>query len=232
MTAEGTKVKALTIAGSEWRDKIVIICGNGLSALTVNWASLQHRPELVVCVTNGGFRTVPWAHVLMLSDRNFLGEVDDLAKFAGEEMVVTAPNALRAVRKADPRMRWINRAYVEHLGNADPFADKAVLVEGHNSITTLMSLSVLRGARKILLIGIDLMPGTGNKRRATDNLVDDPVAARQRYEKQQRHFDMFAPWLQRHGVKVLNGNPESYLKSWPKTRFLDGLAEFGAPLAG
>lgn len=213
------KMVPLKIDGDEWAGKIQVICGNGMSALDVDWRQLEERDDLRVCVTNGGFRTVPWAHTLMLSDRHFLAEIKDWSPYKGPEMVVTQPRAAAAY---DPRMKSIRRGFIEHC-TGDPYADRRILYEGHNSITTLISLAVHRGCRKILLIGVDLTPGAGGRRRATDSSIDDPAAAQRRYERQQKHFDMFKPWLRKHGVEVLNGNPSSHLATWPKTGFADGL---------
>lgn len=155
----------------------------------------------------------------MCSDRNWLPMHPDLSAFRGKLIMVTRPEA---VVKVDPRMRTIRRAHLEHMG-PDIFADPNVLAEGHNSTTTNISQAVLRGASRILLLGIDLTPGPDGRRSAYNPVKDDADRARVRYERQVKHLTKQAESIRRYrpGVKVFNCSPRSALACYPYANIED-----------
>lgn len=168
----------------------------------------------VLVVTNGGYRTFPFADVLMCSDRHWIAANPDLSGFEGSQIVVTHPRAAEAVQKVDSRMWFIRRGFVEHI-SGDIYADPGRLVEGHTSMSTMISLAVLRGAARIVLVGLDLKPGPDMRRRIYDEATDSEAASAARYARQVQHFNRQAIWVKRRPVHVVNASPRSDLTVYP-----------------
>jgi hypothetical protein len=199
----------------DWEGATAIVIGNGPSMLAPTAPRPRPSDMVKVLVANGGYKLHPDASVLMCSDRHWLAANPDLSGFTGPEVIVTRPEA---VRREDPRMWATNHAFIEKV-RGDIFADATTLVEGHNSTSTNISLAVLRGARRIILLGVDLAPGKDMRRRTYDDSVDNVQQAAARYERQVRHLGLQAYWVKRRGIEVLNCSPKSKLTCYPYADF-------------
>lgn len=197
-------------ARADWRGETVVVLGNGTSLIGADLSAISAAGARAM-VANGGFAIYPAADVLMCSDRHWLAEGHDTSGFRGSLIVVTRPEA---VKRRDPRMVAMRRQFIERV-SGDPFADPGLLVEGHTSTSTNISLAVLRGAKRIVLAGIDLRPGPDNRRRSTGEEADDPARAAARYRRQAEHLAMQAKWVRRRGVEVVNASPRSVLDCYP-----------------
>lgn len=197
----------------DWQGLTAVVMGNGPSMFeqlkTV--PSPRELPNVRFLVANGGYKLFPEAHSLMCSDRHWLKANPDLSGFKGKEIIVTRPEAIQI---KDPRMVHIRRRYIEHV-SGDIFANPNFLVEGHTSTATNISLAVLRGVKRIILLGIDLTPGPDMRRRTYDDSKDTAENAKRRYDKQVRHLTAQAKWVEKHGVEVLNCSPRSALDCYP-----------------
>lgn len=189
--------------------RTVVVMGNGTSLLGLDLARL-HKAD--VLVSNGGFLTWPHAHTVMCSDRHYLATDPPFGQFLGKHIVVTQP---QAVVTKDPRMIWSRRAFIEKV-HGDIFADPTILVEGHNSASTNISLAVLQGAKRILLLGIDLAPGKGYRRRAYEDLIEaSPQIAKSRYARMAVHLTQQSVHVLARRVQVINCSPRSALTCYP-----------------
>jgi hypothetical protein len=195
----------------DWKGLTAVVIGNGNSILSRDFTPILAREDWRTLVANGGYHTVPGADVLMCSDRHWLKDNPDLRGFRGSMIVVTRPEV---VTRADPRMVHVRREFIERV-KGDIFEDAGRLVEGHNSTSTNISQAVLRGARRILLLGIDLTAGESGRRSAYNAAPDDPLRARTRYQRQVQHLTMQAAHLARRGVEVFNCSPRSALECYP-----------------
>jgi hypothetical protein len=199
----------------DWLGETAVVIGNGNSVLGLGRAFFERLAATGwhTLIANSGFEFFPDAEVLMCSDRNWLPLHPDLSAFKGREIVVTRPEA---VVRVDPRMRAIRRAFIEQVG-PDLFSDPNVLVEGHNSTSTNISQAILRGAARILLLGIDLKPGPGGRRSAYNSEPDHVARAAVRYERQITHLTRQAESIRRYRplVEVLNCSPRSGLDCYP-----------------
>lgn len=205
---------------ADWLGETAVVVGNGNSVLAL--ADVFRRIKATgwkTLISNSGFEFFPDADVLMCSDRNWLPLHPDLSAFKGKEIVVTRPEA---VVRVDPRMRAIRRDFLEHMG-PNLFANPNVLAEGHNSTSTNISQAVLRGAGRILLLGIDLAPGKDGRRSAYNPAEDVPIRAEIRYERQVRHLTLQAESIKRFRphVEVLNCSPRSGLLCYPYANIED-----------
>ncbi len=199
------------VFGPDWAGLTAVVIGNGNSILSTDFAPVLARRDFRTLVANGGYHTVPEADVLMCSDRHWLKDNPNLRGFKGSMIVVTRPEA---VMREDSRMVHVRREFIEKV-RGDIFADAGRLVEGHNSTSTNISQAVLRGARRIILMGIDLKPGALGRRSAYNALPDDPARAVTRYERQVQHLTMQAAHVARRGVEVVNCSPRSGLTCYP-----------------
>lgn len=200
----------------DWYRDTAVVVGNGPSMLSFPVDSLR-RPTARVLVANGGYKLVPWADVLMCTDRRWLAANSDLSGYEGPMIVVTRPEV---VTVEDPRMVVVRRRFI---GDArrDPFGRRDTLYEGFNSTSTNISCAILRGARRIILIGVDLAPGPDGRRRTYDESRDVPSRAAARYRRQIRHLTAQAMWVKRKGVQVINCSPHSGLECYPYARWDD-----------
>lgn len=205
----------------DWLGETAVVVGNGNSVLGLHevFRRIVAAPRWHALISNSGFEFFPDAEVLMCSDRNWLPLHPDLSAFKGREIVVTRPEA---VARVDNRMRAIRREYIEHMG-PNLFENASVLAEGHNSTTTNISQAILRGASRIILLGIDLTPGTDGRRSAYNPAVDIPVKAEIRYERQVKHLTMQAKSIRRYRphVEVFNCSPRSRLLCYPYANIED-----------
>lgn len=202
----------------DWYRETAVVVGNGPSMLSFPVQELD-RPRLRVLVANGGYKLIPWADVLMCTDRRWLAaHQEELPDYTGPMIIVTQPEVVSPAH-LDRRMKLLRRAFI---GDArkDPFARRDTLVEGHNSTTTMISCAIVRGARRIILLGVDLAPGPDGRRHIYDDSKDTSRALA-RYQKQVVHLSAQAKWVQRKGVEVINCSPLSALQCYPYGRWED-----------
>jgi hypothetical protein len=192
------------------KDKVVVIVGNGMSCMDLPRQVLLN-PNFYVMIMNSGMHLFQHADMMMCTDGPWLSEYQrDLWQFKGGLIVVTRPNL---VQVPDPRMRVIQRSPIASF-RGDIFQNPRVLVEGHTSVSTCLSLAVLRGARRVLLSGVDLSPGPGGRRRASSPLVDTGSYER-RYKVQMAHLTKQSVWVKLRGVDVINCSYPSPLTAYP-----------------
>ncbi len=201
----------------DWYRDTAVVVGNGPSMLSFPVQELR-RPRARVLVANGGYKLAPWADVLMCTDKRWLPANEHLlADYIGPMIVVTHPEV---VKRPDPRMVVLRRRFI---GDArrDPFARRDTLYEGYNSTSTCISCAILRGARRIILLGVDLAPGPDGRRRTYDESKDNLKQAELRYARQVNHLTAQAMWVKRKGVEVVNCSPRSGLRCYPYADWKD-----------
>lgn len=197
----------------DWYRDTAVVLGNGPSLLSMQPSSLA-RPRARTLVANGGYLWLPRADVLMCTDKRWLrANVGNLRGYKGKTIVVTRPEVITEA-EVDPRMLFVHRKYIGDA-RSDPFARRDTLVEGWNSTSTNISLAIVRGARRIILLGVDLAPGSGGRRRIYDESKEGGKSAEARYARQVRHLTMQAEWVRRKGVQVINCSPHSELQCYP-----------------
>lgn len=203
----------------DWAGLTAVVMGNGTSLEGMD-LSLLDRPDIRVCVANGGYVRYPKADQLMCADRHWLAaNSHDWSGFLGKMIVTTQP---QAVVKDDPRIVVVRRQFIEKV-RGDLFIDPSVLTEGHNSTSTNISACVHRGVSRIILLGIDLKPGPNNQRRAGEEERDNPDRSVARYARMARHLTMQSEWIARRKIRVLNASPKSVLNCYKYVTLEDAL---------
>lgn len=201
----------------DWYRDTAVVVGNGPSMLSFPTAELD-RPRVRVLVANGGYKLFPTADVLMCTDRRWLAANQHLlGEYKGPMIIVTQP---KVVTQPDPRMKLLRRRFIGDA-RTDPFARRDTLYEGWNSTSTSISCAVLRGARRIILVGVDLAPGPNGRRRTYDDSKDNLRNAEMRYARQVNHLTAQAMWVLRKGVQVINCSPRSGLRCYPYADWKD-----------
>jgi hypothetical protein len=190
-----------------------------MSALE-DWPGDMSIPWTRTLVSNGGYRHFPMADVLMCTDRRWLtanqGELAD--GYKGSMIIVTRPDI---VKVWDPRMVLLRRKYIKDA-SGDIFARRDTLVEGWTSTSSMIATAVLRGSRRIILIGVDLAPAPDGKRRIYDDSVERSTPQMEkRYQRQVNHLTMQADWVNRKGIEVINASRPSGLQCYPYARWDD-----------
>jgi hypothetical protein len=211
LSVQGVKTRVLA---RDWEGATAVVVGNGPSLLAPEWNGRLRAAQATgakLLVANGGYRLFPLADLLMCSDRHWLKANPDLSGFKGETIIVTRPEA---VVRVDPRMLHVKRAFIEKVSKG-LFDNPGRLVEGHTSTSTNISAAVLRGVKRIILVGIDLTPGPGLRRRTYDDSLDTLLHSAPRYDRQVVHLTMQAKQVLARGVDVLNASPRSALACYP-----------------
>ena len=202
----------------DWEGLTAVVIASGPSMLAPEWEGRLRAAKAAgakLLLSNGAYKSFPFADVLMCSDRHWLKDNPDLSGFRGEEIIITRPEA---VRQQDARMIHIRRAFIERV-RGDIFANPRTLVEGHTSTSTNISLAVMRGVSRIVLVGLDLAPGPRMRRRLYDKTSDTEINAKRRYARQVEHLSMQAKYVKSLGIEVLNCSPPSALKCYPYSKW-------------
>ena len=194
-----------------WAGLTAVVMGNGTSLIGRDLSALA-RPDVKVQVCNGGFLMYPQADLVMCSDRHYLAADPPFDKYTGPTIVVTQP---QAVVKRDSRMVFCRREYIDRV-RGDIFGNPTVLVEGHTSVSTNISAAVLMGVKRIILLGVDLTPGAGARRRSyEDELETNLQQASSRYKRMVGHLTKQAGFVLDRGIQVINCSPQSALQCYP-----------------
>lgn len=207
---------AIHTFAQDWYRQTAVVLGNGPSLLSFPATELE-RPYVRSLVANGGYLLFPRADVLMCTDRRWLAANPDLSGYSGPMVVVTRHEV---VKVRDPRMVFLHRRFIGDARH-DPFARRDTLVEGWNSTSTNISCAIIRGARRIILLGVDLAPGPAGRRRIYDESKEGGLSAAKRYKRQVEHLTMQAEWVRRKGVEVINCSPQSGLQCYPYAEWSD-----------
>jgi hypothetical protein len=201
----------------DWSGETALVIGNGTSVEDIDPLFLRAFQKVGrVLVMNSGMRTYPKADVLVCADRRWLGATPSFSPFKGREIITTQPASIHPGLAHDPRLSWMKRCYVDFQRDAaQAINDPEVLVEGHTSVTSAISIAAHRGVRRIIIIGLDLRPGAQRKRRAGDDTPDNIDNARRRYAKQALHLGKQAALIREKGIQVINCSPPSIFKTYP-----------------
>lgn len=160
------------------------------------WAVLASGPSMskkvaesvrslrVIAVSNT-YELAPWAEVLVSNDRTWWINTPGSQSFAGEKFCGLAVEPPKGVEKFPGAM------------------------SGSNSALLALQVAVSKGAKRILLLGVDL--------KGSHYFGDHPAPLRnpsaQRFEVFKKQFAAYHP----KGVEILNCSPASCLFAYPKT---------------
>lgn len=184
-----------------WKGRTVVCIASGPS-LTPDDCELVHRAGHPSIVTNTTFRLCPWADVLFAFDiqwwRLYRSEVE--ANFCGKRVTCSSHGRSVGVFSME------NVPQFTHFGNSG---------------TAAISLALLGGAARIVLLGYDCQASQGRTHWHGDHPKELSNAAS--LHTWPAKFLLLAQFAKRKNVPVLNASRETALNCFPKVRLEDAL---------
>lgn len=187
----------------DWEGQSVAIVASGPSVESFDFTRIEGLKTIAV---KDGYLKVPHADVLMIGDHRYARRTPDLSGYLGPLILYTDPMPLPE-ELHDDRVRFIPKVPGTGLSR-----DPAELRGTFTTTTLAINYAVLRGSRRIYLVGVDMQPGPEGQRWA-----DRPEKEGwpMRYKRQAWGYQRQPKELKALGVKVFNLNPKSALKLYP-----------------
>jgi hypothetical protein len=178
-----------------WRGRTVVCLASGPS-LTVEDCDRVRESGHPAIVTNTTFKLCPWAEVLFGYDsawwKKYRGEVDDV--FSGERLTLS-PNGKMLGAQSLHAQAWFSSFW--------------------NSGACAISLAVVGGASRIVLLGYDCQKTDGRSHWHGDH--PEGLGNAKSLPKWSKHFAGVARYAEKHGAKVLNCTRQTALTCFEKT---------------
>lgn len=194
----------LYVCPRDWEGRTVAVVASGCSVLEFDFARIAGMPVIAV---KDGYKLVPEADVLMVGDHRYVFRNPDFSDYKGPLILYTDPKPLPDSWKQDDRIRFIPKV----MGGG--LSQNPRELRGTFTTTALaINLAVLRGAKRILLIGVDGHAGPNNERHFTGFLSED---WHMRYGRQKWGLGRLPRDLKPLGVEVFNLNKRSSIKTFP-----------------
>ena len=187
----------------DWVDQTVAIVASGPS---VNSFDFERIAGLKTIAVKDGYLKVLHAEVLMIGDHRYARRHPDLSAYLGPLILYTDPAPLPETLH-DERIMFIPKVAGGGLSS------KSTELHGTFTTTALaINLAVLRGSKRILLVGVDAKAGPNGERHFSGALTEN---WHKRYERQQWGLGRQPRDLKKLKVQVFNLNPDSALKAYP-----------------
>lgn len=186
-----------------WKGETVVCIASGPS-LTPADCEAVHAAGLRTIVTNTTFRLCPWADVLFGFDsawwREYRKEVE--AAFSGARVTCSLAGASFGAQSL------YQQPWFQSFGNSG---------------TGAISLAVVAGARRILLLGYDCQKTAGKTHWHGDH--PKTLGNAKSLPTWPRRFGHVAKFAQSKGVQVVNASRETALACFPRMDLATALAE-------
>src|SRR5690606_2440208 len=140
------------------------------------------------------------ADALLIGDHRYARRKPDLSRYLGPLILYTDPKPLPG-ELADERIQFIPKVAGGGLSR-----NPGELRGTFTTTALAINYAVLRGAKRILLIGVDGKPGENNERHFVGDIQEDWS---KRYDRQRWGFNRLPFDLKQLGVQVYNLNPDS-----------------------
>lgn len=196
----------------------VIILGSGPSLDGFDFRALSGRKT--IAVNDAGTILYPCADVLIGTDRRWWNNLAHrwrggcVGSYLGPIMVCTEPDAAVGI-EGDKRLVFMRRARLPGISR-----NPAILHGLYTGVHAAINLAALCGARKIVLLGVDLKPD-GDRKYSYGGSVTPRTA--EQFLLMRGALESCAPDLERLGIAVINGSPDSALRVWPLMSAEDAL---------
>lgn len=184
-------------ANGRWKNRTVVIVTPGPSAEGQKLFLLSGLPVIAV---NDGFKYWPKANVLLSGDRNWLERSDPWVGYFGRTILATTfqePPFLQ-----DPRVLWLRRDPSCELSDDPRFVGGV-----KSSVFPAVNLAILEGAKKIILLNLDLK-------------YDD-----KRFADQEPVFWDLAEQAEDLGIEILNCSPDSDITCFTQAAFSETILD-------
>lgn len=195
----------------------VIIVAGGPSLIGFDWSRLTGKNVIAI---NRAYEVVPGAAVLWWSDSRFWRHHRDGLGAHGAMWKATCNINYH---ESDALPDWVKQYVISGHKGFDE--DPGKLRSGNNSAFAATHLAAHLGARRIILLGVDMRHGPAGETHFHDGhgmqhleqtLTDLMVP----------YFGSLAEPLAERGIEVINASPDSALGIWPRRTIDEGLREY------
>jgi len=188
----------------QWEGATVAVMASGPSLTADQAAAVKHLPRIV---TNATYRIAPDADVIYCSDSAFWLHPEYADVFDCPGLRVSCEQ-IRGVHPNVPPGVLVLRH-----GGSHGFIDEPTQIRtGANSGYAAIQIAALAGAKRIVLLGLDMQGGHWHG--AHPNGLNNPRASS--FKRWIRYFNGLAPHLTQRGIEVFNCSPASALTCFPK----------------
>ena len=184
----------------DWAGATAVVVASGASAKDA-WIEAA-KGKARVLVINDSWRLAPWADALYACDLRWWRKESGAAEFNGERITQDARAA------ADYGLRKVTLERRDEILTETP----GVLGWGGNGGFHALNLAVQAGAKRIVLMGYDLVGEHWHGRHPAG--LNNPTPSL--LAKWAKVLDAQAPRLAALGVEVLNASPRSALTAYPR----------------
>lgn len=181
---------------------LAAVAARGCSVIAVNDAYRRCKPTVIYGADGEWWDAYAQAHVWACDGQPYSGATE-----VGAECWTATPSA--AVRHG---------LHLAEIQNGEGVSlQPGRLVHGGNSGHQAVNLAVQRGARRIILLGFDMMAADDGRRHWFGN---HPGAMNKEspYPRWARAFDAMARALERLGVEVINCSRRTAITAFPRSR--------------
>lgn len=204
-----------------WKDEWVCIIGGGTSVKDINMDLLHGF--LTLGVNNSAL--ILNTDALFSLDYNWIkSSYPQYLNFSGEKyLAMQEGNMMKTIK--DPQAQYLRR------NTLDGLSTNKTAIHGHNSGYGALNLAVLKGAKRILLLGFDFYKRDG-RAHWHEEYPRRPRARTVLYEGWARKFNTMVPVLNQLGIMVLNCSLHSKIECFPKIESHEIRNYFGCPGGG
>ncbi|RWO90923.1 hypothetical protein [Mesorhizobium sp.] len=195
-----------------WPGETVFVLAAGPSTNALDLSRLRGRRVIAV---KSAWKVFAAADVLFFADGRWWREKQlrpGVDAFAG--LIVTT-----AMEISDPRIKRIKKIDPKQLS-----AKPGEVALARSSTTGAINLAIHFGAKKIVLLGVDAKLAPDGTRHNHGLRWPWPKGATaEAFADQAKEFEAIAPSAAGMGVEIVNANPDSAIKTWPRLKFEDCL---------
>ena len=189
----------------------VVILAGGPSLTRADVEYVRDKADAVIAINNT-FKLAPWATILFASDRRWWVWHKGAPKFAGRKytLSITAGKMFQDV------------LVLRNSGREGLDADPSALKHGYNGAHMSINLAVHLGAKRIILLGVDMQRGPKGEEHWHGH---HPNMARSNFKAFIRTMQTTVNPLNDLGIEVINCSPRSALECFPKMPLREALPE-------
>lgn len=181
----------------KWAEVAILASGPSMNRADAD--AVRHLPRIAINLTA---RLAPDA-LLYGSDSPFWAAYPDLMELPGEKVCVE--QRVGMYPNVPPGVKVLRNLGLEGLSNGGG------IYVGDNSGYAAINLAAAAGAKRILLLGMDM---TGGHWHGPHKTLGNPTPGQ--FEKWRRRMDRLAVWLMEAGIEVINCSPVSAIECFKR----------------
>lgn len=179
----------------------VVIFAGGPSLTQADVDYCRDKVDASICVNNS-YQLAPWATAIWASDGRWWNWHKGVPSFHGLKYSLTRSAA-----------KWPGVQVLRNSGSRGLDTDPTGIRNGRNGTYSAINCAVHFGAKRILLLGVDMKRGPKGQEHWHG---EHPNRSRNPYGVFIKFFEFIVNPLEDLGVSVVNCNPDSALKCFPR----------------